>query len=213
MGMHQSAFDAETTELLDSLRQEHEGKGEEDEDGGGGDGDPFLQLQLALTAELAALEKDHVTPARKEANQQKAAALAGGKAYAPRYGHPLSEGTKARYELWPSMEKNFPLLYFCAEALLAGSANSTAYNERMHSPAGLIYSKLRSRLLPDNVERLTLSLIYVKKRVKDMLAGIKTRHEAERMADQVELLVDREEEEAEDIINCLDDEEEEEEIS
>jgi hypothetical protein len=107
---HQSAFDADTKDLLDTLRQEHEGKGEEDEDGGGGDGDPFLQLQLALTAELAALEKDHVTPARKEASQQKAAALAGGKPYAPRYGHPLSEGTKARYELWPSMERTFSLL-------------------------------------------------------------------------------------------------------
>lgn len=203
-GMHQSAYDADTKDLLESLRQEHEGTDEEDEDGGGGDGDPFLQLRLALLAELAALERDHVTPARKEALQQKAAALAGGKPYAPRYGHPLSEGTKARYELWPSMERTFPLLYFCAEALLAGSANSTAYNERMHSPAGLIYSKLRSRLLPDNVERLTLSLIYVKKRVKDMFAGIKTKREAEHLADKVEA----EEEVEEEIINCLSEEEE-----
>ena len=204
-GMHQTAFDAETVDLLDSLRQEHMGTDEEDEDGGGGDGDPFLQLRLALLAELAALERDHVTPARKEALQQNgAAALAGGKPYAPRYGHPLSEGTKARYELGPSMERTFPLLYFCAEALLAGSANSTAYNERMHSPAGLIYSKLRSRLLPDNVERLTLSLIFVKKRVKDMFAGIKTKREAEHLADKVEA----EEEEGEEIINCLSEEEE-----
>jgi hypothetical protein len=70
----------------------------------------------------------------------------------------------------------------------------------MHSPAGLIYSKLRSRLLPDTVERLTLSLIYVKKRVTDMLAGIKTRREAERMADKVELLVNREAEVEEEVI-------------
>ena len=216
--MHQSAYDADTKDLLESLRQEHEGTDEEDEDGGGGDGDPFLQLRLALLAELAALERDYVTPARKEALQQKAAALAGGKPYAPRYGHPLSEGTKARYELWPSMERTFPLLYFCAEALLAGSANSTAYNERMHSPAGLIYSKLRSRLLPDNVERLTLSLIYVKKRVKEMFAGIKTKREAEHLADKVEAEVlaeeeepppppEEEEEEEEEIINCQSEEE------
>ena len=108
------------------------------------------------------------------------------------------------------MERTFPLLYFCAEALLpvAGSANSTAYNERMHSPAGLIYSKLRSRLLPDNVERLTLSLIYVKKRVKDMLAGIKTKREAEHLADKVEAEAEEEEEAEEEIINCLSEEEE-----
>ena len=93
-GMHQSAYDADTKDLLESLRQEHEGTDEEDEDGGGGDGDPFLQLRLALLAELAALERDHVTPARKEALQQKAAALAGGKPYAPRYGHPLSRAPK-----------------------------------------------------------------------------------------------------------------------
>jgi hypothetical protein len=89
--MHQSAFDADTKDLLDILRQEHEGKDEEDEDGGGGDGDPFLQLRLALLAELAALERDHVTPARKEALQQNgAAALAGGK--------------NVRSPLWPSLE-------------------------------------------------------------------------------------------------------------
>ena len=55
-----SAFDADTGELLDTLRQQHEGEDEEVEDVGGGDGDPFLQLRLALDAELAALERDHV---------------------------------------------------------------------------------------------------------------------------------------------------------
>ena len=75
----------------------------------------------------------------------------------------------------------------------------------MLSPAGLIYSKLRSKLLPDNVDRLTLSLIYVKKRVKDMLAGIKTRREAERVADKVE--EEEAEEEEEEITNCLSEEE------
>ena len=63
-----------------------------------------------------------------------------------------------------------PLLSFCAMALLAGSTNATTYNERMHYPAGRIYSKLRSSLEPANLEHLTLALFYVCRWVKEQMA-------------------------------------------
>ena len=69
------------------------------------------------------------------------------------------------------------LLLFTLQALLAGSANSTnstVFNERLHSPAALIFSKLRSRLKPKTTERLTLTLFYVRERVMAMLAGTTT---------------------------------------
>ena len=49
-------------------------------------------------------------------------------------------GPKARYEFWPSMKDRLPLLSFCAEALLAASANVTAFNERLYTPAALNFS-------------------------------------------------------------------------
>jgi hypothetical protein len=83
------------------------------------------------------------------------------------------------------MKARLPLLYFCAEALLAGSANSTAFNERLHSPAALIFSKLRSSLKPDTAERLTLGLFFCRERVKALLAGTTTDYERELIADRV----------------------------
>jgi len=59
--------------------------------------------------------------------------------------------------------------YFCARLLLAGTSNSTTYNERMHSPAARIFSKFRASLVPNNVEALTLALFYVRKWVKDKM--------------------------------------------
>ena len=55
-------------------------------------------------------------------------------------------------------------------ALLAGSNNATTYNERMHSPAGRIYSKLRSSLKPAKLEHLTLALFYVRRWVLEQMA-------------------------------------------
>ena len=73
------------------------------------------------------------------------------------YGrHTLVEGPAARYEFWPSMAKQTPLLYFCAQAILAANSNSTTFNERSHSPAVRIFSDLRSSLTAASVERLTL---------------------------------------------------------
>ena len=107
-------------------------------------------------------------------------------------------GPKARYEFWPSMKDRLPLLYFCAEALLAASANATAFNERLHSPAALIFSKLRSSLKPDSAERLTLALFYVRERVKAMLAGTTTDYQREALADMVRGFIPVEAEESDD---------------
>ena len=82
----------------------------------------------------------------------------------------LTEGPTARYEFWPSMAKDTPLLNFCAQAILAASSNSTTFNERMHSPAGRIFSDLRSSLSAASVEHLTLALFYVRKWVKEKMA-------------------------------------------
>ena len=81
--------------------------------------------------------------------------------------------------------------------MLAGSANATAFNERLHSPAALIFSKLRSSLKPDTTERLTLALFYVKERVKALLAGTTTDYEREMLADEIQGLLPQEEEEEE----------------
>ena len=113
-------------------------------------------------------------------------------------------GPKARYEFWPSVKDRLPLLYFCAEALLGGSANATAFNERLHSPAALIFSKLRSSLKPDTAERLTLALFYVRERVKAMLAGTTTDYQREELADKVLGIVPEEDEsDEEEIMDCM----------
>jgi hypothetical protein len=80
------------------------------------------------------------------------------------------------------MAKQTPLLYFCAQAILAASSNSTTFNERMHSPAGRIFSDLRSRLTPSSVEHLTLALFYVRKLVKEKMAMSKGDLEREELA-------------------------------
>ena len=56
-----------------------------------------------------------------------------------------------------------PLLAFCARQLLAGVKISSTSNERMHSPSEKILCAVRGRLLPANVEKLTLSFFYVRK--------------------------------------------------
>ena len=189
--MDQGAFDVETAYLLGKAQEEHKGEAGDEEEGVGGDLDPKLQLLQQLRSEVEILATDFIGPERAALLKRRGAcggAAAGGGAAAPlpaRYGHPLGKGPKARYEFWPSMKDRLPLLYFCAEALLAGSSNSTAFNERLHSPAALIFSKLRSSLKPDTIERLTLALFYVRERVKAMLAGTTTDYQREMLADKV----------------------------
>ena len=73
-----------------------------------------------------------------------------------------------------------PLLCFCAEELLA---DSSTFNERLHSPAGYIYSNLRARLKPDNVERLTLTQHFLRKQLLSSLDKDKEEQERIRIED------------------------------
>ena len=73
------------------------------------------------------------------------------------FGAPFELNNRARYRHWPSVKEQMPLHYFCACMILAGTKRATATNERVHSPASRINSKLRSRLKPSTVERLTLA--------------------------------------------------------
>jgi hypothetical protein len=41
-------------------------------------------------------------------------------------------------------------------------------NERMHSPATRINSRLRARMKPDSVERLTMAYLYLRKAANEL---------------------------------------------
>ena len=86
-----------------------------------------------------------------------------------RFGHPLSNGTDACYEHWPSVKVRQPLLYFCVRELLAGDSDATTDNERLHVPAQRIACKARSGLKPTSIEQLTLACAHIRKRVADEL--------------------------------------------
>jgi len=93
-----------------------------------------------------------------------------GKAFPAPFGLPLGPKVDARYEFWPQRKKEWPLLYFCATQLLAGSKASSCSNERTHSVAGRICSKLRGSLQPSSIEKLTLAYHYIRREVKETLA-------------------------------------------
>ena len=88
-----------------------------------------------------------------------------GEPLAPMLGAPRCP---ARYAFWPSKKDDWPLLYFCAEIILAGCKLATAANERMHSPATRINSRLRARMKPDSVERLTMAYFYLLKAANEL---------------------------------------------
>lgn len=71
----------------------------------------------------------------------------------------------ARYAFLPSKKDDWPLLYFCAEIILAGCKHATAANERMHSRATRINSRLRARM---SVERLTMAFFYLRKAANEL---------------------------------------------
>jgi hypothetical protein len=75
----------------------------------------------------------------------------------------------------------------------------------MHSPAGTIYSNLRSSLRPSSVEHLTLALFYGRKWAKEKMAMAKGDWEREELGLDAEALREEEakEEEEEVIIDCL----------
>ena len=86
--------------------------------------------------------------------------------YAP-FGGELQEGPPdRRYQYWPSVEKQFPLLYLCAVTLLACDGNSTCENERAHSPAGRITEPYRASMKPAKVEQLTLAYFMIRKKAE-----------------------------------------------
>jgi hypothetical protein len=148
----------------DALRQYE--AGEEEAAGGGGDHDPFGLMLDALRKELQEFKEFLGTQTQIFMQRVAGGAQWDGGAY----GLPLqSKKVDARYEFWPSRKKQWPLLYYCATQLLAGSKASTCSNERMHSVSGRIFSKLRASLLPSSVERLTLGYYYIRKEVEKML--------------------------------------------
>jgi hypothetical protein len=196
----QSIYDMDTAELVEEAQRKfpHLKAGVADPEevqGGGGHLDPMLPMLEALRKEVEALGKLH-HDAKK--NLSAGLPLLYGK-------NTLVEGPAARYEFWPSMAKEWPLLYFCAQAILAAASNATTFNERMHSPAGTIYSNLRSSLRPSSVEHLTLALLYGRKWAKEKMAMAKGDWEREELGLDAEALREEEakEEEEEVIIDCL----------
>jgi len=71
-----------------------------------------------------------------------------------------------RYKFWPAHADQLPLLNLCAQMLL-GTALTAMENERFHSAAAFIHTKLRSRLTAESLERLTLSKIYIQEALKE----------------------------------------------
>ena len=138
--------------------------GEEDMfDGEGGERDPFAPLLDALREEMAQLREFHAAQfALWMQNTDEWAKKAP-------YGTPLGPKVDARYQFWPQRKKEWPLLYFCATQLLAGSKASTCGIERAHFVSGRICSKLRGSLLPDTVERLTLAYYYMRREVEEQM--------------------------------------------
>jgi hypothetical protein len=123
--------------------------------------DPCKEMLVALQAEV----KAHICFLKQELGHWST-----NKAYAP-YGRPLTAGPPERYRFWPSKMKDMPLLYFCAQTLLASTSAATTENERLHSPATAISSKNRSRLAPMSVEMLTLGCVYSRAYIKEYIAS------------------------------------------
>ena len=71
-----------------------------------------------------------------------------------------------RYKFWPSHAAQLLLLNLCAQMLL-GTTLTAMENERVHSAAAFIHSKLRSSLSVDSVERLTLCKMYLQAALKE----------------------------------------------
>lgn len=77
------------------------------------------------------------------------------------YGSPLGVDNGPRYQLWPALKPQFPILFAAASMLLCAKRTSIS-NERLHSVAGRINSKLRASLTPASIEMLTLSHMALK---------------------------------------------------
>jgi len=72
---------------------------------------------------------------------------------------------------------------------LAGGRASTASNERVHSPSTRINSKLRARMLPDTLERLTMAYFYINIEVQQLTARVKNRFDDDFDVAEVDALI------------------------
>ena len=153
---------------------------EDEEDaapGGGGGADIFAPLLDALCIEIEAYDKF----VDVQGDNYLASLAPGGAPFTAPYGSSLGPKVRTRYEFWPSKRKKWPLLFYCACQLLAGTKASSCSNERLHSFSGRIWGKLKA----DSVEKLTLAYYYVREMVKEWL--LKAGKEAEALLDKLDL--------------------------
>ena len=182
---------------IDAARARYASRGDKvsDADGeplAGAPADPHMPLFHQLVEEIAVHATFlHEMRSAKAAGARGGAVVAGAGAAAARpawsspFGAPLSIGTDVRYEFWPSRRSAQPLMLFCAEELLAACRAATAFNERLHSPAQRIGSKLRNRLKPRTTEQLTLGYHFLREDIKKLLKEMGP--EAENMLDLEDL--------------------------
>ena len=83
-----------------------------------------------------------------------------------KYGDPFDSDNKERYRMWPAHRDQMPLLFICSWCILASIPAASTENERIHSTAGRICTKLRSSLSAGSLERLTLGYYYMRDAAK-----------------------------------------------
>ena len=121
--------------------------------GSGHDEDPFIKMWDSLCAEGEEINKIHVA---------NLTAKTGIIPIPPIYGSALGDlRVRARYRFWPARKAAQPLLAVSARMHLAVSKAATTSNERVHAPASRINCKLRARMLPDTLSRLTMGHFWV----------------------------------------------------
>ena len=102
---------------------------------------------------MAILEQQHVMSRSSAAAKVQWAAT---------YGGPFDQGNTNRLMYWYTKRKDMPLLYLVAQILLTAPAASTD-NERAHSVAGRIMSKMRSSMSGDSLDRNLLGYYWLRK--------------------------------------------------
>jgi hypothetical protein len=157
-------------DVLKALQAAEEAGEEHPAAGAGGQYDPFGPLLDALRSELAGF-KDFL----QSQTDHYMNCLMNKIDFKSPFGDPLGPEVDARYEFWPQRKKQWPLLYYCATQVLAGSKASSCSNERSHSVSGRICSKLRGALLPNTVEQLTLAYHYIRREVIAVLKSYGSR--------------------------------------
>lgn len=84
-------------------------------------------------------------------------------------GNPLDlDINPARYGMWPAQKSAMPALAFAATSILGGLA-AAIVNEEFHSAAGIIHSKLRASITPNNLEYYALARVLEQRRLADVV--------------------------------------------